>query len=72
MVPVRKGGDASVVAEHRVAPGLRLEMGIDGQRWYVSACSCGWTSEASGTAVLAEAAAEQHVTMSARSARDRG
>jgi len=64
--PGRKGDDATVVAEHRVEPGLRLEMGTDGERWYHSACSCGWSSEPCGTAVLAEAVAEQHVTMAGR------
>jgi len=45
-------------------------MGPRGERLYTVVCSCGWVSEISGTAVLAEADGEQHLTM-ARRRRDR-
>jgi hypothetical protein len=59
-----------VRAEHRLDSGARLQVGPHGQRLYTVVCSCGWVSEASGTAVLAEADGEQHLTM-ALSRRDR-
>jgi hypothetical protein len=55
-----------MVAEHSVASGASLEMGSDGERWYTSSCSCGWSSERCRSEVLAEAWAEQHVTLTAR------
>jgi len=39
-----------------------MEVGAEGTRYWVR-CSCGWTSEPSLTAVLAEAAGEQHRTL---------
>ncbi len=55
-----------MVAKHSVASGVSLQMGSDGERWYSSSCACGWSSELCRTAVLAEALAEQHVTLTAR------
>lgn len=52
-----------VRAEHRLDNGARLQMGPQGERLYTVVCSCGWVSEVSGTAVLAEADGEQHLTM---------
>lgn len=39
-----------------------MQVDADGARYWVR-CSCGWTSEPSLTAVLAEAAGEQHRTL---------
>jgi hypothetical protein len=55
-----------MATEHRVGPGAGLEIGSDGQRWYSSGCSCGWATEPCRTAVLADALAEQHVTLATR------
>jgi hypothetical protein len=41
-----------------------MQVDADGARYWVR-CSCGWTSEPSLTAVLAEAAGEQHRTLAA-------
>jgi hypothetical protein len=49
-------------AGHRLDNGARLQMGPQGERLYTITCSCGWVSEACGTAVLADADGEQHVT----------
>jgi hypothetical protein len=49
-------------AGHRLDNGAGLQMGPQGERRYTITCSCGWVSEACGTAVLAEADGEQHVT----------
>ncbi|HEX3394885.1 MAG TPA: hypothetical protein VHS52_10180 [Acidimicrobiales bacterium] len=48
--------------EHRVDAGARMEVDVDGARYWVR-CSCGWSSAPSLTAVLAEAAGEQHRTL---------
>jgi hypothetical protein len=40
-----------------------MQVDAEGARYWVR-CSCGWTSEPSLTAVLAEAAGEQHRTLS--------
>jgi len=48
--------------DHRVDAGARMQVDADGARYWVR-CSCGWTSEPSLTAVLAEAAGEQHRTL---------
>ena len=40
-----------------------MQVDAEGARYWVC-CSCGWTSEPSLTAVLAEAAGEQHRTLS--------
>jgi hypothetical protein len=48
--------------EHRVDAGARMQVDLDGARYWVR-CSCGWSSEPSLTAVLAEAAGEQHRTL---------
>ncbi|HEX3425814.1 MAG TPA: hypothetical protein VHT30_06760 [Acidimicrobiales bacterium] len=48
--------------EHRVDAGARMQVDVDGARYWIR-CSCGWTSEPSVTAVLAEAAGEQHRTL---------
>jgi hypothetical protein len=48
--------------EHRVDTGARMQVDSDGARYLVR-CSCGWSSEPSLTAVLAEAAGEQHRTL---------
>ncbi len=42
--------------------GARMQVDAEGARYWVR-CSCGWTSEPSLTAVLAEAAGEQHRTL---------
>jgi hypothetical protein len=55
--------------DHRVDPGARMQVDADGARYWVR-CSCGWSSEPSFTAVLAEAAGEQHRTL-ARARRHR-
>ncbi len=47
---------------HRVDAGARMEVDAGGARYWVR-CSCGWTSEPALTAVLAEAAGEQHRTL---------
>ena len=39
-----------------------MEVNAEGAHYWVR-CSCGWTSEPSVTAVLAEAAGEQHCTL---------
>ena len=39
-----------------------MEVDAEGARYWVR-CSCGWTSTPSLTAVLAEAAGEQHRTL---------
>ena len=49
--------------------GARMQVDADGARYWVC-CSCGWASEPSLTAVLAEAAGEQHRTL-ARTRRSR-
>ncbi|MGI8983945.1 MAG: hypothetical protein ACR2HM_05360 [Acidimicrobiales bacterium] len=48
--------------DHRVDAGARMQVDADGARYWVR-CSCGWTSGPSVTAVLAEAAGEQHRTL---------
>ncbi|MDQ4069337.1 MAG: hypothetical protein M3203_07690 [Actinomycetota bacterium] len=48
--------------DHRVDAGARMEFGADGARYWVR-CSCGWSSDPALTAVLAEAAGEQHRTL---------
>ncbi len=48
--------------DHRVDTGARMQVDAEGARYWVR-CSCGWTSEPSHTAVLAEAAGEQHRTL---------
>ena len=48
--------------EHRVDSGARMQVDAEGARYWVR-CSCGWTSNPSLTAVLAEAAGEQHRTL---------
>ncbi len=48
--------------DHRVDTGARMQVDAEGARYWVC-CSCGWTSEPSLTAVLAEAAGEQHRTL---------
>lgn len=63
--------DAAPPEQHKVDRGPRLQLGPDGRRWYLVSCLCGWESEPSGTAVLAEAAAEQHVTFARGSRRTR-
>ena len=55
-------GDVRQEDEHRVDTGARMEFDAEGARYWVR-CSCGWTSEAAHTAVLAEAAGEQHRTL---------
>ena len=50
--------------DHRVDSGARMQVDAEGARYWVR-CSCGWTSEPSLTAVLAEAAGEQHRTLAA-------
>ena len=55
-------GDVRQGDEHRVDTGARMQVDADGARYWVR-CSCGWTSEPSFTAVLAEAAGEQHRTL---------
>jgi hypothetical protein len=50
--------------DHRVDAGARMQVDAEGARYWVR-CSCGWTSEPSLTAVLAEAAGEQHRTLAA-------
>jgi hypothetical protein len=50
--------------DHRMDAGARMQVDADGARYWVR-CSCGWTSEPSLTAVLAEAAGEQHRTLAA-------
>ena len=50
--------------DHRVDSGARMQVDAEGARYWVQ-CSCGWTSEPSLTAVLAEAAGEQHRTLAA-------
>ena len=49
--------------KHRVDLGARLQLGPAGQRLYSVRCTCGWVSETCGTAVLAEADGEQHLTL---------
>jgi len=48
--------------DHKVDAGPRMQVDAQGTRYWVE-CSCGWTSEPSVTAVLAEAAGEQHRTL---------
>ena len=57
-------GDVRREDDHRVDSGARMQVDADGARYWVR-CSCGWTSEPSLTAVLAEAAGEQHRTLAA-------
>ena len=47
---------------HRFALTGELEPNGSGLR-HVARCSCGWTSEPGASPVMAEAAAEQHVTL---------
>ena len=62
-------GDVRQEDDHRVDAGARMQVDAEGARYWVR-CSCGWTSEPSMTAVLAEAAGEQHRTL-ARARRHR-
>jgi hypothetical protein len=55
-------GDIRQEDDHRVDAGARMQVDAEGARYWVR-CSCGWTSEPSLTAVLAEAAGEQHRTL---------
>jgi hypothetical protein len=55
-------GDVRKDDEHRVDAGARMQVDAEGARYWVR-CSCGWTSDPSFTAVLAEAAGEQHRTL---------
>ena len=57
-------GDVRREDDHRVDSGARMQVDAEGARYWVR-CSCGWTSEPSLTAVLAEAAGEQHRTLAA-------
>jgi hypothetical protein len=57
-------GDVRQEDDHRVDSGARMQVDAEGARYWVR-CSCGWTSEPSLTAVLAEAAGEQHRTLAA-------
>ena len=56
-------GDVRQEDDHRVDTGARMQVDAEGARYSVR-CSCGWMSEPSLTAVLAEAAGEQHHTLS--------
>ena len=62
-LPVVRSRRSRSTGGHRVDAGARLQLGSQGQRLYSVTCSCGWVSEACGTAVLAEADGEQHVTL---------
>jgi hypothetical protein len=57
------GRDNGRAVQHRLEAGARLQLGPEGERRYSVACSCGWQSEVCGTAVLAEADGEQHLTL---------
>lgn len=54
---------ATAKVAHRVSSGASLHLGPNGERHYTVSCSCGWVSETCGTAVLAEADGEQHLTL---------
>ena len=47
---------------HRLVLAVELDPNGSDLR-HVARCSCGWASEPAATAVLAEAAGEQHATM---------
>lgn len=47
---------------HKVESGPRMQVDAEGTTYWVR-CTCGWTSAPSHTAVLAEAAGEQHCTL---------
>lgn len=55
--------DGSVSVQHHVKTGAALHLDLEGERRYTVSCSCGWESETCGTAVLAEADGEQHLTL---------
>jgi hypothetical protein len=55
-------GDVREKDVHKVDAGPRMQVDAEGTRYSVR-CSCGWSSEPSLTAVLAEAAGEQHRTL---------
>jgi hypothetical protein len=59
-------GDHAARPRHRILGGASLQVDAEGFRWYSISCSCGWQSEACNSAALADAAGEQHLTLSSR------
>lgn len=56
--------------DHSLRGGARMRYDESGSRFFVS-CRCGWESEPCLTAVLADAAGEQHLQLQAMAARRR-